>query len=148
MKICECGTVNPPQARKCSACGEDISDVRATEELSSPQTTMKIVLRSIDDSFIFTFERPVTVIGRESEMRQYLEAKKYVSREHAKITIVNEEVYIENLSSTNHTFVNNTLIPEDAPTQLKAGDEIGLGGKVINGVRQSQAAYFVIEVTT
>ncbi|MBQ6108536.1 MAG: hypothetical protein IJK97_10040, partial [Thermoguttaceae bacterium] len=26
VRICECGEVNPAQARKCQACGEDISD--------------------------------------------------------------------------------------------------------------------------
>lgn len=148
VKICDCGTANPPQARKCSSCGEDISDVRATESQSSPEVTQKVVLRSIDASFTFPLDKPVTVIGREAEMQQYLETKVYVSRKHAKFTLTNDEIYIENMSSTNHTYVNNTLIPSDAPTLLKNGDEIGFGGKQINGKRQSQAAYLVIEVAT
>lgn len=147
VKICDCGTANPPQARKCSVCGEDISDVRATEGQFSPQTMMKAMLRSLDDSFIFLIEKPITIIGREAEMRQYLEAKTYVSRKHAKLTNANGEIYIENISSTNQTFVNNILIPDDSPTLLKNGDEIGLGGKLINGERQNQAAYFVIEAS-
>ncbi|KGK83904.1 hypothetical protein DP73_19290 [Desulfosporosinus sp. HMP52] len=148
VKTCDCGTANPPQARKCSSCGEDISDVRATESQSSPGVTQKVVLRSIDACFTFSLDKPVTVIGREAEMQQYLEAKTYVSRKHAKITLANGEIYIENMSTTNHTFVNNTLIPTDAPKLLKNGDEIGLGGKLINGERQSQAAYLVIELAT
>lgn len=147
VKVCDCGAENPPQARKCSACGEDISDVRATESKTAgviPTTTA--VLRTVDGSFSFTIKEPITVVGRESEMSDYLKVKTYVSRKHAKLTIANGEIYIENLSSTNHTFVNNTLIPSDVPTLLKSGDEVGLGGKLINGERQSQAAYFVIEV--
>lgn len=145
-KTCDCGTVNPPQARKCSSCGEDISDVRAAESQSSPGVTQKVVLRSIGTGFTFLLDKPVTVIGREAEMQQYLETKVYVSRKHAKFTLTNDEIYIENMSSTNHTYVNNSLILSDAPTLLKNGDEIGLGGKQINGKRQSQAAYLVIEV--
>jgi pSer/pThr/pTyr-binding forkhead associated (FHA) protein len=109
---------------------------------------MKVTLSSVDHSFSFALEKPITVIGRETEMRDYLESKAYVSRKHAKLTLVNGEIYIENLSSTNHTFINNTVIPNDVPTSLKHQDEIGLGGKMINGKRQNQAAYFVIEIST
>ncbi len=146
VKICDCGTNNPPQSRKCSSCGEDISDVRATESEYSPGVTQKVVLNSVDASFSFPLDKPVTVIGREAEMCQYLEAKVYVSRKHAKFILANNELYIENMSSTNRTYVNNILIPSDAPTLLNDGDEIGLGGKQINGERQTQAAYLVVEV--
>lgn len=148
VKVCDCGVENPLQARKCSECGEDISDVRAieTKTVVTPSTTVA-VLRSLDGSFTFKIEKPITVIGRESEMSEYLKAKTYVSRKHAKLTITNGEIYIENLSNTNRTFVNNTLILSDTPTLLKNGDEVGLGGKLINGDRQKQAAYFVIEVS-
>lgn len=146
-KICDCGTENPSQGRKCSACGEDISDVRATEVQSLPKVMQKVLLHSVDANFTFTLDKPVTIIGREAEMCQYLEAKVYVSRKHAKFTFTNDGIYIENMSSTNHTYVNNTLIPSDAPTRLKNGDEIGLGGIEINGKRQCNAAYLVVEVT-
>jgi ribosomal protein L40E len=148
VKICDCGTANHPQARKCSACGEDLSDVRATECMGNRETRAKAVLRSVDGSFSFVLEKPVTVIGRDAEMRQYLASKSYVSRMHAKFTIVRGDTYIENMSGTNSTFVNNVLIPGGAPTLLKKGDEIGLGGKLINGERQNGAAYLVVEVLT
>jgi pSer/pThr/pTyr-binding forkhead associated (FHA) protein len=74
-----------------------------------------------------------------------LSTKTYVSRKHAKLIIVESEIYIENLSGTNNTFVNNTLIPNDVPRLLENGDEIGLGGRLLNGERQAQAAYLVIE---
>lgn len=148
VKMCDCGNANPPQARKCSACGEDISDVRATEAQTSPQPmTRTAVLRSVEGTFSFAIEKPITIIGREAEMREYLETKPYVSRKHAKLTIANGEIYIENMSGTNRTYINNTLISEDVPMLLKNGDEIGLGGRLINSERQSQAAYFTIEVS-
>lgn len=148
IKLCDCGAENLPQARKCASCGEDISDVRASESKAGVMNSkLSAILRAFDASFFFTITKPVTVIGRESEMSDYLREKAYVSRKHVKVTIANSELYIENLSSTNHTFVNNVLIPSDAPTPLKNGDEVGLGGKLINGERQAHAAYFVVEVS-
>jgi UDP-glucose 4-epimerase len=57
-----------------------------------------------------------------------------------------EKVFIENLSQTNKTFLNNEEISSETPTAVNNGDEIGLGGKVINGTRQENAAYFVFQV--
>ncbi|MDR2132488.1 MAG: FHA domain-containing protein [Clostridiales Family XIII bacterium] len=146
VKLCDCGAENAPQARKCSSCGEDISDVRATErEAVAKPPSSPVVLRAFDGSFSFAVTKPVTIIGRECEMGEYLKDKTYVSRKHAKVTVVEGEVYIENLSGTNRTFVNDAAIPSDAPTLLKNGDEVGLGGKSMNGERQTRAAYFVIE---
>ncbi|MDR1069324.1 MAG: FHA domain-containing protein [Gracilibacteraceae bacterium] len=146
IRLCDCGAENPPQARKCVSCGEDISDVRAAESkkglAGSPPPAL---LRSFDGSFSYAITKPVTVIGREGEMSDYLQEKTYVSRKHAKVIIANGEVYMEDVSGTNHTFVNNAPIPAGAPTRLKNGDEVGLGGKLVNGERQTQAAYFVIE---
>jgi len=77
-------------------------------------------------------------------MSDYLINKKYVGRSQAKLTINNNELWIENLSGTNPTFVNNKKITEK--TKLSDGDEIGLGGIVINGSRQEQAAYFLVRI--
>jgi ribosomal protein L40E len=145
VKICDCGAKNPPQARKCFLCGEDIFDVRATE--SQPDQQIKAVLSSVDRSFSFILKKPITVVGREAEMREYLKLKTYVSRKHAKFVLANGEIFVENLSGANRTFINNKLIPDNTPILLKNGDEIGLGGKLINGERQTRAAYLVIEVS-
>jgi ribosomal protein L40E len=146
VKICDCGATNPPQARKCGSCGEDISDIRATKA-ERAASAKAVSLRAIGDDFSFSLRKPVTLIGREADMKAYLGAKSYVSRNHAKITIADGDVYIENLSETNRTFVNGELIPCDAPTLLRDGDEIGLGGKMIDGKRQEDAAYFVFEAS-
>ena len=83
-------------------------------------------------------------IGRENTMSEYLSTKSYVSRSHAVVTIVNNELYIENLSNTNFTYVNNKKITEK--TKLNDGDEIGLGGTNLNGKCQEQAAYFLVRI--
>ena len=75
-------------------------------------------------------------------MKEYLTDKAYVSRQHAQIMKEDDKVYIENLSNTNFTFVNNKKITEK--TELHIDDEIGLGGNEKNGNRQSEAAYLIL----
>lgn len=146
VRICDCGAQNPPQARKCSVCGEDISDIRPSPAPVEEQKTLQYELRSIDSAFSVLIDKPTIVIGRQAELSDYLCTKNYVSRTHAKLTIVAEKVFIENVSSTNRTFVNNELLPDATPTPLNNGDEIGLGGKVISGERQENAAYLIFSV--
>lgn len=91
-------------------------------------------------------EEPVTVIGRNAALKEYLGAKSYVSRTHAKLTVVAGKVFIENLSKTNGTYINNESLECGAPVPLQSGDEIGLGGKVLQSTRQEQAAYFTLSI--
>lgn len=146
VRICDCGAENAPQARKCKACGEDISDIIPERVSVTEKRPFTYELRSVDGSFSVSLDQVVTVIGREAQLKEYLSSKVYVSRQHAKMTVVAEKVFIENLSQTNKTFVNNEEVPSDTPTAVNNGDEIGLGGKVINGTRQENAAYFVFRV--
>ena len=143
VRICDCGAQNAPQARKCKVCGEDISDISPVSVEKKDQKPFRYELKSFDGTFSVSIDKPLLVIGRESELKDYLQTKIYVSRQHARLTIVGEKAYIENLSRTNKTFLNNEEIPAGTPTALKNGDEIGLGGKLINDKRQSNAAYLI-----
>ncbi len=146
VKICDCGAENPPQARKCKACGEDISDIIATEKLKACEASFSYELHTLNDDFSVVIDKPLIVLGRESELKDYLKNKPFVSRQHAELTVIADKVFIKNLSKTNKTFINNEEIPSDTPVQLHEGDEIGLGGKIIAGNRQEQAAYFIFRV--
>ena len=142
VRICECGAHNPPQARKCQECGEDISDILPTEVMQQ-EKKFSYSLKTVDGDFEVAMDQPVSIIGRESNLKEYLGSKMYVSRQHAKLTIVADKVMIENLSNTNRTFINNVAISGTEPVGLNDGDEIGLGGMEINGKRQKDAAYFL-----
>ena len=148
VRICECGEHNPPQARKCRACGEDITDIMPTEVEVQSCAMLSYELRSADGMFSMVIDEPQIVIGRDAALKEYLAEKVYVSRRHARLTIDGDKVLIENLSGTNRTFVNNAEISGEAPTVLTDGDEIGLGGKVVGDSRQDKAAYFVFKVIT
>ena len=136
-----CGKRNPPQARKCQYCGDDISDIIATAGDDLVETHYE--LRSLDGDYSFQVPCGCSMVGREYEMREYLAAKPFVSRMHAKLVVEDGKLFIENQSSTNYTFVNNIKIPSGR-TLLKTGDEISLGGITVNGIRQSEAAYFIV----
>ena len=97
----------------------------------------------MDGQYAYNVTDDVT-IGRENVMGEYLNTKSYVSRSHAKVGVENNELWIENISGTNYTYVNNTKITEK--TKLNDGDEIGLGGLAINGNRQNQAACFIVRI--
>ena len=141
VRICYCGEVNPAQARKCQRCNEDISDILPIAE--SIASDCRYQLSCIDSDFVFPLPAGSIIVGREHGMRECLMGKQYVSRIHAKLTVENNTLFIENLSNTNYTYVNNIRIPSGR-TRLNVGDEIALGGIIVNGARQEEAAYFVV----
>ena len=140
VRICDCGCINSATAKKCIECGEDISDIAPI--LQSENNTCKYVMTSLDGEYAYEIKDGTAILGRENEMKEYLADKAYVSRQHAKIMKDDDKVYIENLSNTNFTFVNNQKIVEK--TELHVDDEIGLGGNETNGSRQSGAAYLIL----
>ena len=138
--VCDCGCINSATAKKCVECGEDISDIAPI--LQSENNTCKYVMTSLDGEYAYEIKDGTAILGRENEMKEYLADKAYVSRQHAKIMKDDDKVYIENLSNTNFTFINNQKIAEK--TELHVDDEIGLGGNETNGSRQSGAAYLIL----
>lgn len=145
IRICDCGFKNPMQSRKCQSCGEDISMVVPTPD-EEPENIIKYVISSVDGAYAYELSMPKTVVGRENEMQDYLESKSYVSRKHAEFRIENNKLFVINFSQTNFTYVNNVKIEDETPKELNDGDEIGLGGNQQNGVRQDEAAYFVVRI--
>lgn len=146
VRMCDCGAKNPPNARKCGSCSEDISDITPVpdEAGAEEQKGFAYVLSSLDGQYAYKMTVDKVVIGRENIMGEYLSAKSYVSRAHAKLLLAEDGLYIENMSNTNFTYVNNKKI--SGKTKLQDGDEVGLGGTDINGKRQEQAAYFMVRI--
>ena len=140
VRVCDCGCINSATAKKCVECGEDISDIAPI--LQSEKSACKYIMTSLDGGYAYEIKDGTAILGRENEMKEYLADKVYVSRQHAKIIKEDDKVYIENLSNTNFTFVNNQKIAEK--TELHIDDEIGLGGNEINGSRQTDAAYLIL----
>ena len=140
VRVCDCGCINSATAKKCADCGEDISDIAPS--INMQRNECIFVMASLDGTFVFEIKDGEAIVGREHEMKEYLINKPYVSRQHAKLIKEANRVFIENLSGTNYTFVNNQRIAERI--ELKFDDEIGLGGNEVNGKRQDEAAYLVL----
>ncbi len=75
----------------------------------------------------FPIDKKEYIIGRANECDFVIDGKE-VSRRHARIYYGNGKYKIEDLNSTNGTFVNNKKITE---TELKHGDEINIGNFTI-----------------
>jgi hypothetical protein len=72
------------------------------------------------------------VIGRSSELDMVL-VEDMVSRKHAKITFTAGKITIEDLGSTNGTFVNGEKVKQ---SRLKEGDRILIGTSILKLVHQ------------
>ena len=84
VKICECGAENPPAARKCSACDEDISDILPTPKAEC--CCKQYALCEISGAYTYDVPNDTEIIlGRENVLKEYIVDKSYVSRSHAKI---------------------------------------------------------------
>jgi len=67
------------------------------------------------------------VVGRSSELDMVL-VEDMVSRRHAKITVTGDQIFIQDLGSTNGTFVNGEKIKR---ARLQEGDRILIGTSII-----------------
>ncbi len=72
-------------------------------------------------------------IGRGGGCAIALPNDTFVSTVHARVVPRHNELWIEDLGSTNGTHVNDAMI--DAPTKLKRGDRIQVGSSEIEVVR-------------
>lgn len=146
VRRCECGQENELSARKCIACGEDISDIIPSPK-SAPSAQPTFFVKTIDGAATIRLDLPSEhIIGREHELAEYLKNKLFVSRKHALITVTSEGVFIQNLSNANGTYVNNERIENNSAIKLCKDDEIGLGGLVNQNGRQDMAAYLVVGI--
>lgn len=145
VRICEeCGHHNPSTRRKCEECGEDINYIKPV--LDNEETKARFIFTSIDGQYAYEILEQSVKIGRDYEMKEYLCSKMFSSRVQAEVTILDGKIYIRNLSNKQSTFVNNERVSDNESRELHDGDEIGLGGFVLNNTRQENAAYFTVRI--
>lgn len=77
------------------------------------------------------------IIGRSSDLDMVL-VEDMVSRRHAKISTADGEVYIEDMGSTNGTFVNGEKVSR---SRLQEGDRILVGTSIIKMVAVDASSY-------
>ncbi len=87
----------------------------------------KIILQVIDSILIgrsFTENDPKPFI----DLHPFNAEELGVSRKHLRLWSQNQELFIEDLASTNGTFFNGTQLSKNIPQRIHHGDQIRLGG--------------------
>lgn len=77
---------------------------------------------------IYTLDQPDLVLGREPGVDILIDSAG-VSRRHARIFLQNDLYYIEDLGSSNGTFINGERLSK--PRRLKHSDKISLGRSIV-----------------
>lgn len=112
----------------------------AAEEPPSPTGQRRFVIRDTGAEIILPAEEGEHIIGREDPVSNVFPAVDMnphdgealgVSRHHAQLTIEAGIVFIQDLDSTNFTFVNRKKLAPRTPTALSNGDEVRLGKLVM-----------------
>lgn len=91
---------------------------------ASPPTAALIVRQGPQAGMSFPITGNQVIIGREEGMGIVLQDPE-ASRRHARISWQAQQFVIEDMGSTNGTFVNGVQLT--APQRLNAGDSIGIG---------------------
>jgi pSer/pThr/pTyr-binding forkhead associated (FHA) protein len=93
----------------------------------APTLATLVVLKSpaLDEGDEFELDSAPLTVGRGSPNDIELHDDEFVSAKHARIEPRRDGVWVEDIGSTNGTFVNGTRI--DRPRRLTAGDVVRIG---------------------
>ncbi len=132
--ICfRCGTPNNPANHFCTSCGYDLSGARARNDhvrgKSGQPLRCRILFRNgALAGRAFVLHQDTTTLGRTNK-NDIVVPGGTVSRFHAKLTFSRGRWLIEDLKSSNGTFVNGARVQKPKP--LGSGDEVRLGDEIL-----------------
>ena len=149
IKCRECGAVNTIDRLRCTTCnsilrpGTGLLGVASLAELESkfggktlPHRLFlnvldmdKMIIVELEDSVEHIIGRrdPVTGEKPSIDLASYQAGQKGVSRRHARLRIDGKKMYLSDLRSANHTYVNNKQLPPDTEVLVHEGDEMRFG---------------------
>ena len=153
--FCSQGHENPDGSLFCDQCGESLdpsatsagagSSYDATSDVSvappvmsapAPATTSARLIIKDDGAefplegkseFLVGREDPVSNIYPDIDLTPHKGEEHGVSRMHAKIYAQGAQYLIEDLNSTNSTYLNRQKLAAKTPTPIKDGDEVRFG---------------------
>ncbi len=136
MKCKECQTENVAGALFCEECGAKLEE---KIELTEPEVEIsgaKLMLADTEGTTLDIPAKDEVMIGREDPISEVFPdvdltdlggLEKGVSRKHAVIHHAGADYTVEDMGSTNGTFINRKRIQPYAPETIKPGDEVRFG---------------------
>lgn len=100
---------------------------------SLQQATPYLLHIQTGDPITFPENQPTILLGKANNNHppdvdlSTLPDAEIISRQHARIHIETEKYYIEDLGSSNGTYVNNTSVAKGERQEISSGDVIALG---------------------
>ncbi len=147
--FCSQGHENPDGSMYCDQCGEELTGATAVGVAPAPAQpdvsaapaapvavgAPRLVLKedgsefSLEgkSEFLIGREDPVSNIYPDIDLTPHKGEDYGVSRMHAKIYVQNGQYLVEDLNSTNSTYVNRQKLAAKTPTAIKEGDELRFG---------------------
>lgn len=128
-----CGAANEPRNRYCTTCGYDLSGARGQADRyrlpNGRPLRCRITLRNGPlMGYSFLLHQDTTTLGRTIG-NDVIIPDGTVSRHHAQLTFRNGQWSIQDLGSSNGTWVNGSRVKRPKP--LMNGDEVRLGDDVM-----------------
>lgn len=106
------------------------ADVEESLQLEPPRSRMRLILEEIDTDKRYQSEViDYVIVGREAAsdaVHSIRISDNQVSRQHCRFYLMGGYLYVLDLNSTNHTYLNGRMISEAMPVQT--GDALSLGG--------------------
>ncbi len=138
MKCTECTMENIEGALFCEECGAKLEAAGEANEAAGGEESegTMLVLASADGGKLEIPAKNEVVVGREDpisevfpdvDLTNFGGADGGVSRKHAVIRKSGESCTIEDMGSTNGTYINKKRIQPHAPQAIKPGDEVRFG---------------------
>lgn len=137
MKCMECNMENIDGALFCEECGAKLEEVAPLEDTEIEVGGGSALALASTDGSRFDFpSKDEIVIGREDPVSEVFPdidltdlggMESGVSRKHAVVHRAGASFTIEDMGSTNGTYVNKKRIQPHAPQAIKPGDEVRFG---------------------
>ena len=139
-----CGASQPAGQAFCDACGASLA--AAAPPVPPPVTPPpppaihpRLIVAGTGTQFdlsgkvefLMGREDPVSGVFPEVDLTPHGGTEGGVSRRHAKLKVQGNQWLIEDLNSTNFTFVNNQKVNPGVPQPLKDGDQVRLGRVIL-----------------